>query len=281
MSKETDALAEEIGGQIRGSMWNHAVPILSVILAGLSALFAFRSGQTARVSNKIDQEGNKINVEAVDTFQDANKIAMIAAIREASVNARLLLEDPKYTINGMDFSYLRFSTYRFPNKDMQRVDFSHCNMSWAKLKKSKLGGAILKQTNLWGADLREAEIWGANLNQADMRDSQCQNANLRGAKLLDAQLEGANFQGADLRGAQLNGASLGALQVQNLTFRGTASDEAKEQVLKKLTKNTDLRGADLRGAILDKTIFGGVIYDAKTQWPKGFKPPASAQNSTK
>jgi uncharacterized protein YjbI with pentapeptide repeats len=256
------------------SIWNHAIPIGSLIIAGVSALLANQARQTAREANEFARKANAIQVSAVNKFENANKIAMIASVREASVNARLLFEDPKYTINGMDFSYLRFSTYKFPKKDMQRIKLSFCNLSWAKLDDARLGGALLEEANLWGAKLEGAELWGATLTRADLRHANCRKANLRGAKLNKSRLEGTDLRGADLRGAHFEGARLGALKVRNLTFKGEgASPKDRRQVWKEITRATDLRGADLRGATLKDVDFSAVLHDEKTRWPSGFKPP--------
>lgn len=267
---------EKSQAEINGSIWNHAVPICSVIIAGLSAFLAYSSSQTAKEAIGLQSTGNEIQVDAVGEFALTNKIAKIAAIRDASVSARMLFEDAKYSVNGMDFSHLRFSTYRFPKKDMQRCDFSSCNLSWAILKDARMGGTTLVEANLWGADIERAEFWGAKLTKADLRDSRARGVNLRAANLDDSLLQGCDLRGADLRGASLKGATLGVLEVKNLTFKGEANHE-KGKVVVNLKKCTDLRGANLAGANLEKCAMESVLYDDKTIWPEGFTPPASFQ----
>ncbi|MDF1663215.1 MAG: pentapeptide repeat-containing protein [Planctomycetota bacterium] len=267
---------EQSQAEINASIWNHAVPICSVIIAGLSAFLAYNSSQTAKQAIKLQSTGNEIQVDAVGEFALTNKIAKIAAIRDASVNARMLFEDPKYSVNGMDFSHLRFSTYRFPKKDMQRCDFSSCNLSWALLKGARMGGTSLVEANLWGADLERAEFWGARFEKADLRDARAQGINLRGANLEKSLLQGCDLRGADLRGASLKGATLGILEVKNLTFKGEASHK-KGEVVVNLKKCTDLRGANLTGANMEECAVEHVLYDDKTAWPAGFTPPASFQ----
>jgi hypothetical protein len=214
-----------------GSIWNHAVPIGSLVIACASASIGFNASITARQANQLAVKSNKIQLKANVEFEGANKIAMIAAIREASVSARQLLEDPKFTINGMDFSYLRFSTYRFPLKDMQRVNLSHCNLSWAHLEKARLGGAILDFANLWAVELEGAEMWGTSLKESDLRDARCRGTNFRGANFEKAQLNGADFRGADLRGSKWTEAGVGLLPVKNIAFKGDAHGGSGSKVV--------------------------------------------------
>ena len=265
---------EKTQAEINGSIWNHAVPICSVLIAAISAFLAYNSSQTAKKAMKLQETGNEIQVDAVGEFALTNKIAKIAAIRDASVNARMLFEDPKYSVNGMDFSHLRFSTYRFPRKDMQRCDFTSCNLSWALLGGARMGGTTLTEANLWGADLEKAEFWGAKLVKADLRDARAKGINLRGANLEQSQLQGCDLRGADLRGASLKGAKIGVINLKNLTFKGEATRE-KGSVVVNLKKCTDLRGANLAGADLEGCKIEHVLYDEKTVWPEGFSPPKS------
>lgn len=250
------------------------VACYSGYLATQAARQAQRANTIASQANDLSNQNNDIQIKAVREFKEANIIANVANIRQASVEARSLLETKAFKCTGIDFSYLRFTSYEFPAKPLEHCDFHHCDLRWARLSKARLGGSNFEHANLWGAQLPKAELWGSKLSHADLRDANLQGVNLRGAKLESAQLMGTDLRGADLRGAVFTGAQIGYLRVRNLQFKGEFnSDDPK--VWRVFRKATDLAGADLRGADFTSCAFEGIHYDDKTKWPKGFEPPPS------
>ena len=90
----------------------------------------------------------------------------------------------------------------------QGVNWSHCNLSGAKLSKTELIAANLMSTNLQTANLFDANLTLANLKYAELHLANLQyvnftKANLKGANLLGADISGAIFDQADLSYANL------------------------------------------------------------------------------
>jgi uncharacterized protein YjbI with pentapeptide repeats len=135
------------------------------------------------------------------------------------------------------------------------IDLSGQDLAGFYLRGRDLAGANLAGADLTGADLTGVVLSGARLTRArlpravliggaDLSDAELTDADLSGADLSDAVLAGAILTGADLTGADLRGA--------------------------------DLIGARLAGAELSTAHLAGVRYDASTEWPHGFRPPAGA-----
>jgi uncharacterized protein YjbI with pentapeptide repeats len=80
-----------------------------------------------------------------------------------------------------------------PITSLSGADFSHADLTDAKLRRADLGGADLINANLKRADLTDANLSGANLS----------GANLSYANFSDANLSGADFSYADLSQAVL------------------------------------------------------------------------------
>lgn len=100
---------------------------------------------------------------------------------------------------------------------------------------------------LAGQDLRNADLSATDLSLADLAGANLARANLQGSSLLSATLTAANLQGSNLRGAVLRGADL---------------------------TQARLHGANLQGSDLTGAILRSARYDATTQWPGNFEPPA-------
>jgi len=80
--------------------------------------------------------------------------------------------------------------------------------------------------------------------------------NLTNASLRGANLEGVNLQGASLRDANLRDAYLTIANLQGANLTGA-----------------DLQGARLRGANLRDADLSGALWDSRTIWPDGYRPP--------
>lgn len=174
------------------------------------------------------------------------------------------------------------------------IDLSDAALRGIDLQRARLRGATLRNADLTGADLhaadlRNADLAGAALNATRLTYADLCSATLDAANLADSTLERATISGATLTNANLVNArfleadlsksSFDQVDLRNATLTGTDLSEAT------LT-NADLRGADLRGAILkgttlstatlDGASLAAARYDAGTQWPDGFTPPADA-----
>lgn len=169
-----------------------------------------------------------------------------------------------------------------PGSNLEDIQFSDADLSFAILNSSNFSSAYMEGSNLKGANLESAILTNINLIRANL-----QKANLNFAKLESAKLQNADLTEANLTLAQLGKADLTEATMFNSILRTT---DLQETVL----KNSDLRGAnfsganlrgadfsgaDLRGADLRfangiaevKSWAGAKIGDAK--FPNDFEPP--------
>ena len=115
-------------------------------------------------------------------------------------------------------------------------DFSGVN-----LEKANLQVIIWMEIKLRGGNLRKADFYWAMLRGSDLSESDCEEAEFMGANLQEVNFTGANLKNADFTKDKLGG-------------------------------STDVCGANFTDAILDGAKFDKTRYDAKTIFPKNFKP---------
>ena len=87
----------------------------------------------------------------------------------------------------------------------------------------------------------------------------------RDSGIVLARVDAASLFGAELSGQQLVGASLRGACLRNARLVGAALSGAD-------LRWADLRGADLTGSDLSEVDLRGAVWDASTQWPRGFHP---------
>ncbi len=97
-----------------------------------------------------------------------------------------------------------------------RVNFSHSNLHFARLRDVCLQGARLE-----GADLS-----GANLQRFDFRNAILREVNFTGANLTSADLHGADLKGADLKRVILDGANMESVNICEADFSDASLENA-------------------------------------------------------
>jgi Pentapeptide repeats (8 copies) len=127
------------------------------------------------------------------------------------------------------------------------------------IREKRLPPSLTFTPFLADTDLRGATLSGLRLHRADLRGAHLDYANAR----MPFEGEQTDLSGADLRGASLRCAHL----------EGTDLTDAKLQ-------GADLRDAVLAGykdklrpATLTRVKLDGAVYNGRTQWPNGFRPP--------
>ncbi|WP_327354770.1 pentapeptide repeat-containing protein [Streptomyces sp. NBC_01304] len=166
---------------------------------------------------------------------------VVAALRILGERQSLseFVETP-YDLHAVRIRQLVLEGVNFSEADFTEAELPELFLEGQDLMSVKLDRAVLTDAELVNADLREAELDAAQLTRADLSE-----AVLEGASMVGTQLEEADLQGAELRYADLSGA--------------------------------DLSGADLSDANLSGADLTGIFHTKETRWPKGFRPPASAE----
>ncbi|MFF4277151.1 pentapeptide repeat-containing protein [Streptomyces sp. NPDC001536] len=123
--------------------------------------------------------------------------------------------------------------------------FPACELSGTHLNGMVLTEKDYREANFTGLDLQGVDLTAATLRVADFTNAELQHAVLMGADLYEATLRHADLRNADL--------SVASLQRANLA------------------------GADLRDAELEGTDLREALYSSSTKWPRGYRPPSSAQ----
>ncbi|MFP2928212.1 pentapeptide repeat-containing protein [Pyxidicoccus sp. 3LG] len=132
------------------------------------------------------------------------------------------------------------------------------------LQGSDLAGLDLSAYQLLVLDFTESRLPGADFSKVYLFDTVFRRADLREADFSGASCGRAVFTGANLRGARFEGAELNCTRFDGADLRDV--DFSKAQL-----HYAELQGADLRGARMPSDM-KDVKHDAKTRWPKGFKP---------
>ncbi|MFP2960491.1 pentapeptide repeat-containing protein [Myxococcus sp. 1LA] len=127
-----------------------------------------------------------------------------------------------------------------------------------------LSGADLSGYMLLVLDFTEAQLSKVNLSKVYLFDAIFRHADLREADFSGASCGRTVFTEANLRGASFHGAELGGTRFDGADLRDVDFTKARMHYV-------DLRGADLTGARMSSDMVD-VKSDAKTRWPKGYKP---------
>ncbi|MCY1014932.1 pentapeptide repeat-containing protein [Pyxidicoccus sp. MSG2] len=127
-----------------------------------------------------------------------------------------------------------------------------------------LAGLDLSGYQLLVLDFTEARLPGADFSKVYLFDAVFRRANLREADFSRASCGRTVFSGANLRGARFDGADLGGARFDGADLHDVDFSKARLTYV-------DFRGTDLRGVRLPSEL-KDVNHDAKTRWPKGFKP---------
>jgi uncharacterized protein YjbI with pentapeptide repeats len=134
------------------------------------------------------------------------------------------------------------------------------------LKDMNLAGLNLSGADLTTADLRESDLLAADLSEGKLEAADFSGADLRVVIMANSSLDRASFKDADLFGATINASTLKNADLRDANLTRT------------LFVESNLKGANLAGADLTQADLTGICYDEATIWPKGFAPPASADN---
>jgi hypothetical protein len=141
--------------------------------------------------------------------------------------------------------------------ELKGVDLSGADLYWAMFH-----DAVLEGANLSGCDLRGATLDGANLRGADLRGAQLCLDGLGGrTDFLKCDLSGADLRRADIGGADLSGALLIRADLRDARAQSSLPD-----------RPTCFHGANLADARLGGAALKGATYDARTVFPRGFRP---------
>jgi uncharacterized protein YjbI with pentapeptide repeats len=130
------------------------------------------------------------------------------------------------------------------DEEDERWIWGNYDFSGAVLRRAELEGVVWQQISLRRADLKQANCYMAILSGSDLTESDCESAEFTGANLKQV-----NFTRANLKNADFGKSKLGAA--------------------------TDVSGANFSGAILDGAKFDETLYNARTIFPKDFKPEKS------
>ncbi|PTL82159.1 pentapeptide repeat-containing protein [Vitiosangium sp. GDMCC 1.1324] len=185
------------------------------------------------------------------TFTQLSEQALMKLLLPTAAEASALLR------NEVERGAERWNTWRKRYVEVRGEDFP------APLQRIDLGGIDLREHHLSVLDFTEARLAGADLSKVDLFDTVFRGADLREADLTRAKCYRTVFTGADLSGARL-GADLSGARFDGADLRDADLSDAQ-------LFHTDLCGADLRGARMPSTL-KDVKHDAKTRWPKGFRP---------
>ncbi|QSQ27460.1 pentapeptide repeat-containing protein [Pyxidicoccus parkwayensis] len=128
--------------------------------------------------------------------------------------------------------------------DLAGRDLSGYELLELDFTEGRFSGVDFSKVYLGGANFRHADVSKANFSGGSCTQTIFTGANLRGARFENAELMVTCFDGADLRDVDFSKAKL---------------------------HWTDFSGADLTGATMSSDL-KDLKYDAKTKWPKGFKP---------
>jgi uncharacterized protein YjbI with pentapeptide repeats len=138
--------------------------------------------------------------------------------------------------------------------ELKGVDLSGADLYWAMFH-----DAVLEGANLSGCDLRGATLNGANLRGADLRGAQlCLDGR---TDFLKCDLSGADLRRADIGGADFSGALLIGADLRDARAQSSLPD-----------RPTCFHGANLADARLGGAALKGATYDARTVFPRGFRP---------
>ncbi|MFF0067158.1 pentapeptide repeat-containing protein [Streptomyces sp. NPDC005279] len=131
----------------------------------------------------------------------------------------------------------------------------HWKMADGRFPACELSGTHLNGMVLREKDYREADFTGLDLQRVDLTAATLRVADFTNADLQHAVLTGADLYEATLRHADLRHADLSVAGLRRANLAGA-----------------DLRDAELEGADLHETM-----YSSSTKWPRGYRPPNSAQ----
>jgi uncharacterized protein YjbI with pentapeptide repeats len=110
--------------------------------------------------------------------------------------------------------------------DLDGIDLTGVNLSWADLGMIRLRGTILSGAKLSGVDLFFADLTGATLSRAKLNWALISEANLTEADLYGAEIWGARLINAKLDGAILTGAHLWETQRSGWSIAGVICEFA-------------------------------------------------------
>lgn len=262
----------------------------------------------SRVINDDRLSGQMIHLNKRALLQES-ALAIGSAIRPMSFNKKNTLRSiiSYYDVSGQKFR-LNAPGLKHPKGNLFCASLEFAELEGADLSENymegvRLGGADLRGGNLAGARLVRATffpgcragfagvVWwhnsisskkvnsleeaAANLNEANLQEAQLYGANLIYAQLSSANLYKASLDHADLGWANLAKANLAEAKMKraNLSRANLANANLKGADLEYATLNeANLSGTDLSEAILKDVKIDGIIYDAFTTWPEGFKP---------
>jgi uncharacterized protein YjbI with pentapeptide repeats len=158
------------------------------------------------------------------------------------------------------------------------LELPYADFTRADLDGSRLVGIVLApEPDLALASLKHVQAMDGDFSEANFVRADLTYADLAYAKLCFANLAGAKLTGANLTGAKLSGA------------RFFSNVEQKEEGAPDISfgvpgpadlSDAELQGADLTGTtgledVLKHGYLKNIYYDSSTQWPDGFRPPAS------
>ena len=179
----------------------------------------------------------------------------------------------------------------FIGANLERTDFSECDLRRAKLNHAELGNANLRSADLTGANLAfaklsstllaEARLENVDLIRAVLFYAWAKSATFRGASLFEAQAMGimadkANFTNADLTGALLIGgdferADFSGAKLRRALLEGSKGDDCnftdadldqasapRARFARAKFVSTNLSGASFDEADLRESIFESV-----------------------
>ncbi|MHA7630183.1 pentapeptide repeat-containing protein [Corallococcus sp. M7] len=173
---------------------------------------------------------------------------LLPTTAEALAMLRNEVKDGEARWNSWRKRYMAAHGERFP-VPLQGVDLAGLKLGAYTLLVMDFTEALLQ-----GADFTKAYLFDTVFRSADLREANFTRASCGRTVFSTAKLGGARFKGAELSGTRFDGADLRDVDFSSAQLHGV-----------------DLRGADLTGARMPGTV-KDLQHDAKTRWPKGYKP---------
>ncbi|WP_163997181.1 pentapeptide repeat-containing protein [Pyxidicoccus caerfyrddinensis] len=201
-------------------------------------------GASASVASELKSKG----AEFTQLFEQELMKLLLPTREEAVAMLRNEVKGGTERWNSWRKRYMAVHGEQFP-VPLQGVDLAGLDLSGYQLlvldfTEARLPGTDFSKVYLFDTVFRRADLREANFSRADCGRTVFTGANLRGARFDGADLATSRFDGADLHGVDFSKA--------RLTY-------------------ADFRGADLREVRLPSKL-KDVKHDAKTRWPRGFKP---------